>query len=136
VGLVAEDQKNKGEAMADRGVMIEFYDAPDTEAFNNWLYGPHYEEVFRIIPGVRSIKRYEILNPAMPGKQRIVIVLESDDIDATWAFRRTPSGLRSRYDSELHGLTNREEYYCRLLYEGYKRDDGTVDARRITFEGT
>ncbi|MBI2321824.1 MAG: hypothetical protein HYU88_06970 [Chloroflexi bacterium] len=120
--------------MAERGVMIEFYDCPETDEFNDWLYGPHYDEVFSIIPGVRPIKRYEIMNPATPGLQRIVILLESDDIQAAWNFRTTPRGLRSRLESDVHGLANREEYYCRLLYEGHKRDDGTVEGRRIQYD--
>ena len=110
--------------MAEKGYMVEFYDAPDTQEFEDWLYGPHWEEVFDIIPGLRAVRRLEVLNPDRPGQQRILTILESDDIDATWAFRRSSRGRASKRAAEEAGVRNREEYYCRMLREVEKPANG------------
>lgn len=103
--------------MAEKGYMVELYDAPDTPEFEAWLYGPHWDEVFDIIPGLRAVRRLEVINPDRPGQQRIITILESDDIDATWAFRRSPPGRASKRAADAMGVHNREEYYARLLRE-------------------
>lgn len=113
--------------MAHRGVLVETYDAPADEEFTNWIYASRYPEVFAIYPGIRSIRRYE-MSSDKPGQQRILMVLETDDVEGVEICRRTGRGLAMKRDADERGVGNRQEHWGRLIYEAYKRDDGTLEA--------
>lgn len=122
--------------MGERGVLVELYDLPDSEELTAWIYASRYPEVFQVYPGIRAIKRYEIVNPARPGQQRILMVLETDDVEGVELCRRRGRGLEMKRDSDARGVGNRLEYYGRLIYEGHKGQDGTVETAIIGTAGT
>lgn len=117
--------------MGKRGVLVELYDVPDSETFTAWIYESRYPEVFKLYPGIRSIKRYEIPNTERSGRQHILMVLDTDDVEALEEYRRRGPGLAMKRDADVRGVRNRLEYWGRLIYEGYKRQDGTVETAVI-----
>lgn len=102
--------------MAERGYVILFYDAPDDPEFQAWLHGPHFDEVIEKTPGVHSITRLEVLEPA-PGHRRYIALLETDDLSTTLAWRRGPGGRELREDALAHGVRNRSDLAARVVYD-------------------
>lgn len=102
--------------MAERGYVVVLYDAPDDEAFQSWLHGPHYREILDRTPGVRAVTRLEVLDPA-PGQQRYVALIQTDDLAATLAWRDSAEGQRAQADANAGGLRNRAGFAARIIYE-------------------
>jgi len=100
--------------MKRRGMIMVMVDAPDDPAFVEWLHGPHMEEV-KATPGITRITRYEVVD-GPPDRRRYVGILESDDIDATVAWRNSPEGRRSQEEANRRGIRNRYGLVCRTLY--------------------
>lgn len=98
--------------MKKKGTVIVMYDAPaDADA---WMHGPHYDEVKRT-PGVTSVSRYEVVEGPV-GCRKYVAVIESDDIDATVAWRAGPEGQRSQAEANERGVTHRHGFICKRIY--------------------
>lgn len=97
-----------------RHVIIVMYDGPDSEEFIAWMNGPHYDEV-RSTPGIVAARRYEIVEgPA--DRRRYVAILETDDVDATLAWRNSPAGTRSQRDANKRGVSNRYSVVGKLAF--------------------
>ena len=88
------------------------YDAP-TQA-DEWMHGPHYDEV-KTTPGVTDVRRYEVLEGPQ-GWRQYVALIESDDIDATIAWRSSPAGQRSQAEANERGVTSRYAMVCKRIY--------------------
>lgn len=100
--------------MSRRGTLILQYDAPDSA--DAWVHGPHYDELLSV-PGVISISRYKRADKVENWRQYMVII-ESDDVDATLAWRNGPNGKRSQDDAGQNGLRNRSGAWFELIYAG------------------
>jgi hypothetical protein len=88
------------------------YDAP--AAIDDWMHGPHYDEV-KETPGVVAVRRYEVID-APSGSRRYLALIESDDIEATIAWRSSPAGARSQNEANSRGVSNRAGMVCRCIY--------------------
>jgi hypothetical protein len=98
--------------MKKKGTVIVMYDAP--AAIDPWMHGPHYDEVKRT-PGVRSVSRYEVMQgPA--GARKYIAVIETDDLEATVAWRDGVDGQRSQSEANDRGVTNRFGLVCKRIY--------------------
>ncbi len=98
--------------MGRKGTVIVMYDAP--AATDEWMHGPHYDEVLAT-PGVVAVRRYEVLEgPA--GCRRYVALIESEDIEATVAWRDSPAGQRSQQEANSRGVSNRYGLICQRIY--------------------
>jgi len=102
--------------MKRSGMILVMNDAPSDEAFVEWLHGPHMEEV-RATPGLTKITRYEIVD-GPPDRRQYVGVLETDDLDATLAWRSSPESRRSQEEADRRGIRNRYCLVCRPVYSG------------------
>lgn len=100
--------------MRKRGMILVMCDAPSDPDFVKWLHGPHMDEV-KGTPGVTKVTRYEVLD-GPPDKRQFVGILETDDIDATLAWRRTSEGQRSQNEANARGITNRYQLVCRAVF--------------------
>jgi hypothetical protein len=91
--------------MKRRGIILLMNDAPADKAFVDWLQGPHMEES-RSAPGVTNITRYKIVD-GPPERRQYLGIIESDDLDATLAWRNGPQGQRAAEETLKRGLRNR-----------------------------
>lgn len=100
--------------MKRSGMILVMNDAPNDEAFVEWLHGPHMAEV-KATPGLTKITRYEIVD-GPPDRRQYVGVLETDDLDATLAWRNSPQSRRSQEEADRRGVRNRYSLVCRPVY--------------------
>jgi hypothetical protein len=98
--------------MKRQGTVVVMYDAP--EAADAWMHGPHYDEV-KATPGVTDVRRYEVLQ-GPDGCRKYIALIESDDVDATIAWRDSPDGQRSQREANERGVTNRYGMVCKRIY--------------------
>lgn len=98
--------------MKRQGTVIVMYDAPATA--DEWMHGPHYDEVLRT-PGVKGVSRYEVLE-GPDGCRKYIALIESDDLDATVAWRNSPDGRRSQAEANERGVTNRYGVICKRIF--------------------
>lgn len=98
--------------MTRRGTVVVMYDAPAHA--DAWMHGPHYDEVKRT-PGVTDVRRYEVVE-GPEGCRRYVALIESDDVDATVAWRSSPDGQRSQAEANARGVGNRLSMVCKRIY--------------------
>lgn len=98
--------------MTRKGTIMVMYDAP-IEA-DSWMHGPHYDEV-NATPGVTAVRRYEIIE-APAGTRKYIALIESDDVDATIAWRASPDGVDSQEAANSRGVNNRYAMVCRRIY--------------------
>lgn len=98
--------------MGKKGTVIVMYDAP-SEA-DDWMHGPHYDEVKRT-PGVTEVRRYEAVT-APDGCRKYIAIIDSDDVEATLAWRDSPDGQRSQGESNDRGVTNRYAIIAKRIY--------------------
>lgn len=98
--------------MTRKGTVVVMYDAP-AEA-DEWMHGPHYDEV-NATPGVIEVRRYEIVD-GPEGCRKYIALIESEDIDATLAWRSSPEGARSQGEANARGVGNRYPMVCRRIY--------------------
>ena len=98
--------------MKQKGTVVVMYDAPAET--DEWMHGPHYDEV-KGTPGVTAIRRYEVIQ-GPDGSRKYIALIESDDIDATVAWRSSPEGARSQAEANSHGVANRYGMVCRRIY--------------------
>ncbi|MEO6747005.1 MAG: hypothetical protein ABIN08_21195 [Caldimonas sp.] len=98
--------------MSNKGTVIVLYDAPP-EA-DAWMHGPHYDEVNRT-PGVIDVRRYETVT-GPDGCRRYIALIESDDIDATLAWRDSLEGQRSQGEANDRGVANRYAIVAKRIY--------------------
>jgi len=97
-----------------KATILITYDGPDTAEFHAWMDGPHYSEV-SATPGIVCARRYRVVDgPA--GHRRYVAILETNDLDATLAWRNSPEGQRSQKEANDFGVSNRYSVVCELLY--------------------
>ena len=78
------------------------------------MHGPHYDEV-KATPGVVAVRRYEVID-GPPGSRRYLAMIESDDMDATMAWRSSVQGKRSQEEANSRGVSNRFAMICRRIY--------------------
>lgn len=100
--------------MTQKGIVVLTFDAPDTPEFGAWVQGPHMEDVGRI-PGVVRVRRYEITE-GPPDRRAYLVVLESEDLPATIAYRKSEAYRRPIQESIDHGVTNGYSLYCREIF--------------------
>jgi hypothetical protein len=98
--------------MTKKGTVVVMYDAP-AEA-DAWMHGPHYDEV-KHTPGVTDVRRYEVVE-GPEGCRRYIALIESDDVDATVAWRSSADGQRSQTEANERGVSNRYPMICRRIY--------------------
>lgn len=98
--------------MTRKGTVVVMYDAP-AEA-DEWMHGPHYDEV-KATPGVIEVRRYEVVE-GPDGCRKYIALIESEDIDATLAWRSSPEGARSQGEANARGVGNRYPMVCRRIY--------------------
>ena len=98
--------------MARKGTVVVIYDAP-AEA-DEWMHGPHYDEVLRT-PGVTEVRRYEVIE-GPEGCRKYIALIESDDVDATVAWRSSADGQRSQNEANERGVSNRYGMVCKRIY--------------------
>jgi hypothetical protein len=98
--------------MKKTGTVIVMYDAP-TQA-DTWMHGPHYDEV-KTTPGVTEVRRYEVLD-GPKGFLKYIALIESNDLDATVAWRTSAEGLRSQTEANERGVNNRYPMVCKRIY--------------------
>lgn len=96
------------------GVIVVMYDGPDTREFIDWMNGPHYDEV-KATPGVVAASRYEVIE-GPPDRRRYLAVLESDNLDATLAWRNSSAGQRSQREANERGVHNRYAVVGKLAF--------------------
>lgn len=106
--------------MKRAGTVVVMYDAP-AEA-DAWMHGPHYDEV-KSTPGVTAVRRYEVID-GPKGTQKYIALIESDDIDATVAWRSSPDGKRSQTEANERGVGNRHGMVCRRIYSSVAGETG------------
>jgi hypothetical protein len=97
------------------GLLLVFFDAPDTRSVTDWLFGEHAKEVVAMFPGVWRSRSCRILNPAQPDQARWLTILESDDIAETWRYRWMGGSNKGKSAADRHGVTNRREFFVRLV---------------------
>lgn len=103
-----------------RDVIVVMYDGPDTAEFITWMNGPHYDEVKRT-PGIVAARRYEIVSgPA--DRRRYVAILETEDLDATLAWRDSADGQRSQKEANDRGVANRYSVVGKLAFSTIPSD--------------
>jgi len=98
--------------MGKKGTVIVMYDAPATT--DQWMHGAHYDEVLAT-PGVVAVRRYEVLE-GPSGFRRYIALIESEDIDATLAWRDSPAGQRSQQEANSRGVSNRYGLVCKRIF--------------------
>lgn len=97
-----------------RHAIVMMYDAPADPAFEAWMHGPHYEEVLAT-PGVVGVRRFETID-GPPDRRRYIAIIETDDVDATLAWRNGPAGQRSQKEADARGVTNRYGLVCKEIF--------------------
>jgi hypothetical protein len=97
------------------GLMLVFFDAPDTPEVQTWLFGEHAKTVVAAMPGVMRSQSFQILNPEQPGQQSWLTILETDDIAATWNFRWLGAGRAGKTAADQRGVKNRREFFVRQV---------------------
>jgi hypothetical protein len=101
--------------MKKSAVVVITYDGPDNQEFSDWMDGPHYNDV-KNTPGIVRARRFKVV-AGPPGHRRYLAILETDDIDATLAWRDSPAGQSSQKEANDRGVTNRYSLICEQLYE-------------------
>jgi hypothetical protein len=100
--------------MKKRGIILLMCDAPSDPEFVQWLHGPHMDEV-KATPGITKVTRYEVIDgPA--DRRQFVGIMETDDIDATLAWRKTAASQRSQSEADARGIANRYALVCVPVY--------------------
>ncbi len=97
------------------GLLLVFFDAPDTPDVTDWLFGEHAKEVVDTFPGVWRSRSCQILNPAQPDQPRWLTILESHDIAETWRHRWLGGSNKGKSAADRHGVTNRREFFVRIV---------------------
>ena len=97
------------------GLLLVFFDAPDTKNVTDWLFGDHAKEVVATFPGVWRSRSCRILNPAQPNQPRWLTILESHDIAETWRHRWLGGPNKGKSAADRHGVTNRREFFVRVV---------------------
>ena len=97
------------------GLLLVFFDAPDTKSVTDWLFGDHAKEVVATFPGVWRSRSCRILNPAQPNQARWLTILESHDIAETWRHRWLGGSNKGKTAADRHGVTNRREFFVRIV---------------------
>jgi hypothetical protein len=100
--------------MKQKGVIVFMFDAPGTQQFRDWVHGPHMKDIGNI-PGVVRVRRYQIVD-GPPDRRGYVAVIESEDLEATIEYRRSPEGRKPQQDSIDRGVTNRYAVFCREIF--------------------
>ena len=103
---------NREKVVKRKGTVVVMYDAP-AEA-DAWMHGPHYDEV-KATPGVVEVRRFEVLQ-GPDGCRKYIALIDSDDIDATTAWRSCPAGARSQAEANERGVSNRYAMVCKRIY--------------------
>lgn len=101
-----------------KGAIVMMYDAPEESAFNDWMHGPHYDEVMAT-PGVTAVERYTV---ADPDQRRFVAIIRTDDLDATLKWRDGEAGQKSQKEANDRGVHNRFGLSCQLIYSSADHD--------------
>ncbi len=105
---------DKGDTMKKNGLIVVMCDAPNDQEFVDWLHGPHMEEV-KATPGIKSVRRYEIVG-GPPDRRQYLGLMETDDLDASLAWRDSPAGQRSQEEANKRGICNRYGLVCVPVY--------------------
>lgn len=100
--------------MKGKWVIFVMYDAPGEPEIDAWMHGPHYDEVLRI-PGVTGVQRYAVVEGA-PDRSQYLAMIETEDIEATLAWRDSPEGQRSQSEANARGVCNRYTLIGHSIY--------------------
>jgi len=100
--------------MKQKAIILVMYDGPTDREFIDWMNGPHYDEV-KATPGIVAARRYEVLD-GLPDHRRYVAILETQNLEATLAWRDSPEGQRSQKEANDHGVKNRYSLVARLAF--------------------
>ena len=95
-------------------MILVTYDAPTDQEFIDWMNGPHYDEV-RATPGIVAARRYQVISGPQ-GHRRYVAILETDDLEATLAWRDSAEGQRSQREANDRGVCERYSLVCELAF--------------------
>jgi hypothetical protein len=105
----------KGSDAKHEGLLLVFFDAPDTKSVTDWLFGAHAKEVVETFPGVWRSRSFRILNPAQPKQPQWLTILESHDIAETWRHRWLGGSNKGKNAADRHGVRNRREFFVRAV---------------------
>ena len=94
--------------------ILMMYDAPGTLEFEDWMHGPHYEEVLAT-PGVTGVERFELVE-GPENVRRYAAIIHTDDIEATLAWRNGPDGQRSQDEANKRGVNNRYGFVVKTVF--------------------
>ncbi|MBN8960662.1 MAG: hypothetical protein J0H71_05985 [Rhizobiales bacterium] len=98
--------------------VVVMYDAPSNVEFEEWMHGPHYDEVLAT-PGVTAVQRFEVTDgPA--DRRKYVAIIHTTDIEATLAWRSGIDGQRSQEEANARGVNNRYGLVCRTIFDSNK----------------
>ena len=97
------------------GLLLVFFDAPDTKSVTDWLFGAHAKDVVETFPGVWRSRSFRILNPAQPKQPQWLTILESHDIAETWRHRWLGGSSKGKSAADRHGVRNRREFFVRAV---------------------
>lgn len=98
--------------------VVVMYDAPSNVEFEEWMHGPHYDEVLATA-GVTAVQRFEVTDgPA--DRRKYVAIIHTTDIEATLAWRSGIDGQRSQEEANARGVSNRYGLVCRTIFDSNK----------------
>lgn len=93
--------------------VVVMYDTEDE--LDDWMHGPHYDEVLAT-PGVTAVRRLRVTEgPA--GCRRYIAIIETDDLQATLAWRKSPEGQRSQQEANARGVSRRYNMLADVIFD-------------------
>lgn len=98
--------------------VVMMYDAPSDAEFEDWMHGPHYDEVLAT-PGVTAVQRFEVTD-GPTDRRKYIAIIHTTDIEATLAWRSGIDGQRSQDEANARGVTNRYGLVCRTIFDSDK----------------
>ena len=98
--------------------VIVMYDAPSTPELDEWMHGPHYDEVLAT-PGVTGVERFEVIE-GPGGARKYVAVIHTEDLQATVAWRDSKEGQLSQNEANDRGVANRYGLICKTVFSAFK----------------
>lgn len=96
------------------GVIVVRYEAPRTRQFEEWLHGPHYDDLLGQ-PAVVRVSRFEQIGTAGPLGCYLALIHSSDL--ATTMRHRTTAGVSEQQAANDRGLVRGETYLARVVYD-------------------
>lgn len=95
------------------GTIFVTYEAPRTREFEEWMHGPHYDDLLRQ-PGVVGISRFERLGTS-GGMGGYVALIQSQDLAATLQYRNS-IGRSAQLEADSRGVVRGEGWIARPVF--------------------